>query len=278
MDRPIQLSSLNVAGQPALGVRVAEAYDPTSLETRVAALLAAAAAATVPGAYVQGFTLAGGGGGASYRAAFTCTSNLGWGLDTALAAGAARFVCGSARNAPEMHAVLAILYDRIATAAQNNPFVWDVQISGSGRDGSYLIGILWSDGIVGQPTYEAHEAGPVGAFTGKHTMCTFTIPATLSGGPADAGYWALHWSVAVADATGGGVKARLLQGAATVRAEYEQIGAANEWLPAAGVYRHGQGAGATIFSIEVESTGANNVDARHANLFAIQCVTPLAES
>jgi len=278
MDRPILLTALNVAGQPGLGVHVAEASHPAGLETRVAAILAAAAAAAVPGPYIQGISLAGGGGGATWRVSLTCTSNLGWGLDTAISAAAARFVCGCARNATEIETVLGILYQRIAAAAQNPPFVWSVQVATSGRDGSCLVGILWSDGIVGQPTYEAHEAGPVGAFTGKHTMCTFTIPATLSGGPADSGYWSLHWSVAVSDPTGGGVKARLLQGAATVRAEYEQVGGATEWLPAAGVYRHGQGAGATIFSIEVESTGANNVDARHANLFALQCVTPLAES
>jgi len=283
MDRPIILGNIYNLGAPELGQHVVEAVDPVDLETEVERVFAAAAACGVSFPYIQGFSLAGGGAGNTVRATFQVVSNLGWGLNTAIPAARAHFCAGVARTSADIKRVTEYIFERLNLAyPTDDVFIWDVQIAGSGRDGSYWVGVLWSVGIVGRPTYWQHALPSSGPYAIPTTILLLTIPQSVGGITGTLGFWSIHWSIAVNDVGGAatGVKARLLLDGVTVATEYEQTNAvATDWMCMGGVYLLTQSPAAPVtVAIEVEPGAGNTCNVRDANLLALMAVHSGAES
>jgi len=279
MDRPIIIGNLHNLAVPELGLQIVQASDPTNLAARVEARFAALAACGVSFPYIQGFTLGAGGGGASWRACFECVQNVGWGLLTAVSAASAHFHCGIARNASEVHSLSRVLLSRIQTACPGNAFIWKMLVAGSGRDGSFMVGILWSCGVPGRMTRAMGVDAASGALAAATPICFFTLERTLSTTINDHVYWQIAWSTAIRDIGGTGVKARLEVGGAVI-AEYEQTNAvATDWMSMGGTRNVMQdSAAATLVELIAEPNGGNTCEVRASNLSAVMVNAPGAES
>jgi len=264
MDRAILLANLNVAGHPELGVKVREASTPADLQNLIQSSITAALAGGEHFAMVQGFELAGGGGGASWRAMVTLGRNLGWGMLTSIPAAVARINLRVARHFSEIETVIAQMYAAIAAATTHGgAVVWQPRITASGRDGTYLVGIVWADGNPGSLVLNQEffsELGPVDAAT---TVLFLTVPQTCTATTDTEQNWRISWGALLNDVAGTGVKLRLLVDGVNTW-ESEQIGTAAQWLPSGGQMNHLQSAtGNTLFTLILEPTiGGNQVKAR----------------
>jgi hypothetical protein len=279
MDRPILLNDLVDAGIPALGVKVCEAQHVANLTTELQAVITAAAASAATYPMVEGFELAGGGGGNTVRGTLTITENQGWGFGTSIPAALAHVIIKTARNAPEIETVLAKAYAAIAAAATRDPYVWCQRIVGTGRDGSYVVGLLWSDGFPGPPTISTHHTPAQGPFLAGTSLLALTIPQAVGGLAGAQQFWRIEWGAAVNDVVGTGCKLRLeLAGVPVV--EFEQLGTAVQWQCNEHVYIHTQDtAGPSNFNLTIEPTvGGNGVNCRGAHLVATQLNYNLALS
>lgn len=254
MDRPIALIDLSDVGNTSLGVKILQAPIAQSLQTQLQAAIDAAAASDAQYAMVQGLELGGSGSGATWRAMLTLTENQGWGFNTSVPCAIAKVYCAEARDAAEIETVLGHIYAAIAAAATNDPFVWQPRIAGSGRDGTYMVCVLWADGSPGQPTISVQSTAQQGPYTAAQTVASLTIPQSVNGLVATQQFWFVRWGVVLNDATGSGAKARLELNSAPL-VESDEIGAAAEWQANSSVYVHTQSTVApSVFDLIVEPT------------------------
>ena len=272
MDRPILLVNLQHAPNPELGVKVLSAPDPDTLTRRCQALINAAAAGGSASPFVQGFELAGGGSGASCQAILTLTRNLGWGLNTSIPAALARVKFRKARAPEQITRVLELMYAEIAAEASLAPFIWQPRIVGTGRDGTYLIGLLWADGSIGNMCLNVEAFAVAGPYTAATTILTLNVPATPDGTVDTDQSWHVTWGAIVNDADATGVKLRLERNSVSLW-EHEEILAATDWESCFGQYNHLQSAaGASTYDLIVEPTvGGNAVNVRGVSLRAEIC-------
>ncbi len=275
MDRSILLSNLHSGTHPELGVKIACARDPVTLTREVQAYIDAAAVAGIEAPFVQGFELAGGGAGDSCQAIVTITENFGWGLNTSVPCSLARVLFRRANSVGQLRTVLDQMYVAIAAAGGANAFVWQPRIVGTGRDGSYLIGMLWCDGNVGDLCLTASAFGQQGPFVAAQTVLSVTIPQTPSGTVDSDSAWEVQWSGVVNDVAGTGVKLRLEFNTIPFW-EDDHIGAATDWDSRGHVrvFTASPLGTSTIDLIVEPRVGGNAVNIRQAYLKAEICNYP----
>lgn len=262
MDRSILLSNLTVPGNPELGIKVRQSRDPDSLTAQVQSAIDAAAAGGASYPYLQGCELAGGGGGDSVRAIVTLTRTVGWGLHTSIPAALARVLFRRANNAAEIETVLAQMYAAILASGGSDAFVWQPRIVGTGRDGAYVIGIVWSDGGVGSLAMNTESFAVSGPYTAATNILFLTIPQIVNANVNAEQAWLVTWGMLVEDTVGGGFRVRLEENGANVW-EQVDIGAANIWRGATGHHQVIQSAvGDLGYGLWVEPIGVNALNVR----------------
>ncbi len=269
MDRAILLSNLHTGAHPELGVKVASAPDPATLTRVVQGYIDAAAGGGIGSPFVQGFELAGAGAGASCRATVTLTKNLGWGLLTSVPCSLARVLFRRASTVGQINTVLDQMYVAIAAAGGSDAFVWQPRIVGTGRDGSYLIGILWCDGTIGSVALTETATATQGPFVAAQTILSLTIPQTPDGTVDTDENWVLRWRAVVNDVVGTGVILRVEYNAATIW-EDDHAGVVTDWDSRAGVYSFSTsplGPGQLDLIVEPR-VGGNGVNVRQAYMRA----------
>lgn len=269
MDRPILLTNLSNVATPELGIKVLEAPDPVDLTAQAQAAIDAAAAGAAEFPYVHGFEFGASGGGDTSRVILTLGRNLGWGLSlTSIPASLAHILFRRAQNAAELTRVLEQMYADIAAQGGSNAYVWQPRIVGSGRDGSYLIGILWSDGGVGSVVLNTEAFAVSGPYTAATNILFLTIPQTVNANVNSETAWLLTWGMLVEDTVGGGFRVRLEEDGGNLW-EQVDIGAANIWRNATGHHQVIQSAaGALGFGLWVEPIGVNALNVRGCYLRA----------
>jgi len=261
MDRPFRVDRLNLDG---FGIRTVEGIDPRDLGNRATQLLADIAAQQ-PSAQVSGMTLGGGGDGAAWRCTFTSASQFPNGQQSIFAAlGLVRFAI--ARHAAELDAVCRRVLLEMQ-AGFPNAYLFETQIAGGGRDGIYLVAMLFSNGVA-SPPYESLTAAAPQSVTTDTDILTVTVPQTTSGTVDDQCTYLLMYSIAVEDTNSGGFVAGLYDVTNAVWVQqYADTGAAGQWDPAAGQWSVPQPVGADFqYSLRVGPVFGGTVDVRQASL------------
>jgi len=201
MDRPHRIDRLNAAGA---GVFTVEGIHPSDLQDECDRVLEAFAASGLSSPYVSGITLDGGGDGATWRCSLTCAEALGPGEALqSIYAERAHVWFTQARNAPDIDRAKAVLLDAIE-ADYPTAYVFDVQIAGAGRDGSYMFAVLFSENEDSPPLINDFDGSNSGPQTDVYDAAQVVIPETVSGGPNDQAAYKIDWSVAVNRGVGAG--------------------------------------------------------------------------
>lgn len=267
MDRPVIRTNLH-APDPALGPYVLEAPYPADLAQLVQNQLAVISAALTFPAVVCSWNIAGGGGGANWRVSFDVALNPGWGLNTSPPVSLSSFVCDVAQNAAELRTVT----QRLLLTIPSDAAIWGIKQVGSGRDGTYLVGIWYSTGAYGSGlmTYSAQYLDPQGPYTGSQILASITIPASVGGSAYTVREYMLHYAVALEDTTGAsGVFGRLEVNSAMI-AENSWSAPAGEWRNFSGHWQQNQLAGGpVVVELFCGTAGANNVTVRGVALAAL---------
>jgi hypothetical protein len=275
MNRPITVA--NLLQEPNIGPQSFEGSHAQTLETQFNNSLTSLFASLPQSPYVvNGWDIVGGGGGAAWRASYDVGLNPGWGLNTSPPLGLTRVVFKEVKHARQMRPVVWEMLASLPATA----YVWSIKYAASGRDGTYLVGILYSlDGFgSGHLTYVAEVDGPVGPFVAETTVATLTIPQVISGIAAQQREYAVHYGLLLNDTTGAaGVIARLKGNGVTYR-ECQYTTPATDWVQFAGCKSQNQLAGAdVVMELTVDVVGAN-VSARGAHIHALVVNSAGAES
>lgn len=266
MDRPIRIDRLLLAG---VGVLSIEGHDPDDMADRARELFLGVAASGQVSPYISGFTLGGGGGGASWRATFTTEASLGPGVQESIFAARARCSFARARGFAEINVVVARLLQTIEDAYAT-AFVYEVQVAGGGRDGEYLIGVLFGEEAESPPVLTGF-VNTQAAVAVPTDVVSVIIPQTVSGTPNDQATYLVTWSIAVEDTDGAsGFTAGLYSDVVGDYVEqYDDVGAAGDWLCQSGSYYVAQSVGADEeLSIRIDPV-ANTISARDASITAV---------
>ena len=266
MDHPVLVGNL-LGPENESGPWVVEARDPVTLQRQANALLAAFAAASSLPLAVHNWEISGGGGGANWRLMFSVAFSVGWGLNTSVPLRVAAFDFRVASHKDQLRAQAQDIYGALPVDA----FVWGTKVAGSARDGTYLVGVLWStdsDGS-GRPTIEADSLAEAGPYDAETTIIGLAVPQCSQGLAQNQREYYLHYAVLFNDTTGNsGVLARLTLGGATVT-ESRITEAATDWVCFAGVIHEIQSAaGAHQYTLRVDVVGANQVSYRGAVMAA----------
>jgi hypothetical protein len=275
MDRPAPIN--DVYDVAHCGMLMFEAEDPEDLALQMQTAFATAAAAAPDFPWIQSWDLSGGGGGANWRAQVEICTNRGWGLNTAIPAGFARVAFGVAQNSPECVIVANNLMQAIQ-AAEPDTLIWGWKSAGGGRDGAYLVGVMYCNGSGGRPTYYEAALAPQGPFVASTGILLFNLPQTLGGLPATERTWMVQYSIEIEDTTGAnGVSAELTLDGGQLKA-INFAAPAGEWHTFSGHVLHPQSiAGASQYQINVAPVGAN-VSCRGAVLSAVMINNQVADS
>jgi hypothetical protein len=257
---------------PETGIKVIEARDPETLTRRVQAYIDAAAGGGFFSPYLQGFELAGSGAGATCRAILTITKNLGWGLNTSMPCALARVLFREAKHSQQLWEVIEQMWITIAGEGGADAFVWQPRIVGTGRDGSYLVGIAWCDGSFGSVLLGVESFPAQGPYTAATNIGSIVIPQTPGGLVETEQTWHVTWGAICNDAAGTGVKLRVELDTVSIW-ESEEILAATDWDANFGQCNHLQSAaGDSTYDLIVEPTvGGNAVNVRGVSLRAEIC-------
>lgn len=281
MDRPVKLSSIIPERCPnaALGIKVREAQDPKTLAAELRAAIGAAAASNASYPMLQGLEIGASGGGANWRGMLTLTENQGWGFATSIPCALAKIECAAAAHSAELETVLGQMYARIQAEATQEPYIWQPRIAGSGRDGTYLVALAWSDGFPGKPTIAVQSSEQAGPTIGMVPILYLQLPQAPSGLVAAQQMWRIEWGVVLNDVHASGARGRLLVDFAP-KVETQEIGSVNEWRSIGGVYMHTQStSGPTHFHLSVGPVvGGHQVNWRGSYLIATQLNYNLAET
>jgi hypothetical protein len=253
MHRPVPIADMLVLDPAAQ--RVVEAAYPADLESQVNAELAAAAASGNFWNMVQSWTISGGGGGRPWRASMQLGIGVDWGLNTSLPCSVARFRCRQAAHAQEVRTVAAQMLTEIQIESAT-AHVWQVQVAES-RDGSCLVGILYSTGQGGVPTYHVEAMPPQGVGVAT-VILALTIPRTLTGTTETQRTYLIDYAIEIEDITGmAGISAYFrMDGAQIFRTSF--AAPAGEWHTFSGHYYHVQSILApSLFELVIAPVGAN---------------------
>jgi len=205
---------------------------------------------------INGWDISGGGGGAAWRASFEVSLSAGWGFNTSPPIGLTRAVFKEVRHAPQMRDTVLTMLGHLPPSA----YVWGIKVASSSRDGTYLIGILYS--LSGQGsgllTYAIEDESTLGPFVAETTVLSVTIPQVISGIAAQQREYAVHYGLLLNDTTGAsGVIARLKLNGGTVR-EAEYFAAATDWCQFSGCkYVVQSAASDVVVDLTVDVVGAN---------------------
>lgn len=242
MDRPALRGNLTLP-DPNLGVYAFEASRAAALQAQVNTSLAALGAGFTFPVSVRSWDVSGGGGGSAWRLAFDCCLDPGWGLNTSPPILLTRVVCREVKHATQLRAAAQAL---LLTLAEDC-YIWGVKYASSGRDGTYLVAILYStDGgqATGRMTYSAQATAEQGPYAVATLVTDIEIPLPAQASPYTVREYICHYAMTVQDNSGGaGVKATLKLNSAVIH-EQQWI-AAGDWIGFSGVYK---------FSQEVAST------------------------
>ena len=268
MDRPMPIADL--LQLPTGNVLTLSAADPHTLANRVNALFASFAGSGVYFPYVVGWSLGGGGGGAKYRCTVELSKTVCWGVNTAIPASLCKMRCASAVHDDQLDEVCHQMLQAIQ-AEDPDSFVWGSKITGSGRDGTYMVGILYSTGgMGGMPTYNVEALDPVGPFVAATVVASLTLPRSTGVGYEANRTYLINYSLEVEDTTGAaGVIADFnrLVPPADVLAQQEWAAPAAEWLQFSGHVYRAQETVDQQFDLRVTPVGAN-VSCRRARITA----------
>lgn len=274
MDRPIQRALIHLPSD-LLGPRVYEAAYPANLAEQFNAGIATVAAAPFP-TVVCSWGIAGGGGGAGWRASFDVGLNPGWGLHTSPPARLAGMVCDLAQHSAEIQAVTYRLLESIPGDA----FIWGIRHAASGRDGTYLVAILytlqgWGSGKM---TYELGSFQPLGPFNGEALVLQIALPPAVNGDPLLSKEYSVQFSMLLNDTSGNaGVFGRFKRDGSTVY-ESRITQPSTDWVSFAGSYYTDQGPSGRILQLWVEPSSEAQVSCRGLHMLCHLCNATGAES
>lgn len=262
MDRALRIDRIN---QPGLGLATIEGIDPRDLAVQAARVFARFASYDQGDSFVVGMSLAGGGDGAAWRVVFLSGSALGPNVQSSILPQLAHARFALARQFAEIDAVAARLLAEIQDDYPN-AFVVETQIAGGGRDGVYLLAVLFSDGLPAPLLLSAFEPNEV-EIPGPTNVVSITVPGTASGTPKDQCSVLIQWSVAVEDPSSGGYTAALWDDTGSVAVEiYAEVGDNGQWQCAAGVYVQSQPTIDVVYAVRVSPVFAPPVNARDASI------------
>jgi hypothetical protein len=238
--------------------------------------------------FVCGMHLGGGGGGADWQITYTTAESRGMGFaGTSVWVGDARISVALATDATELDRVVAQLLDQIANGPPVPPFpsapVYDIQIAGGGRDGAYLVAVLWGTATQ-PPPYKREFAFPEqGPYTSETALLTLplNLPSTTS---ADNQIeYLILWGAILNETSGtDGINFRLQEttgpgtpGAWTTTAETTHSAPSTEWRSQGGTRHVLQPVDPTLLTLAflrltVEPNGTSEVSARNAYLYAMR--------
>lgn len=264
MDHPILVGNL-LGPDPSLGPYVVEARDPVTLQREANAILASLSAALTLPAAVHNWSVSGGAG--NWRLIFDVAFSVGWGLNTSVPVRLAQFEFRAAFHKDQLRAQALAIFNGLNADA----FVWGTKFAQSARDGSYLVGVLWStdsDGS-GRPTIEADHLAEEGPYDTETVIIGLAVPQAAQGINYNQREYYLHYALLFNDTTGNsGVLARLSLDGATVT-ESRITEAATDWVCFSGVIHEIQSAAAAHqYTLRVDVAGVNQVSYRGAVLAA----------
>ena len=268
MQRPVPVG--NVLTLDGGNIRSLSASDPHTLAERVNALFASYALSPVYFPYVIGWSIGGGGGGAKWRCTVELATATCWGVNTSIPASVARMRCAAALHDAQITKVAEQMLLAIQ-AEDPDAHIWGQQIAGSGRDGTYIVAILYSvGGMGGLPTYNVEALPVVGPFAVPTVVASWTMPGSLGATYATNRTYLINYYMEIEDTSGAaGVVAdfnRLLP-PADVLAEQQWAAPAGEWLQFGGHIYRAQENVDQQFDLRVTPVGAN-VSVRRARITA----------
>jgi len=268
MDRPIPVSDLQllVGGN----CRCVEASYPPDLEARVAAQLAAWAGAPPDYPYLQSWEVAGGGAGGKWRVNLQLGRGVDWGLNTSLPSGIAHFVCREAAHFEQLTAVQNQMLIAI-TAAFPNAAVWGTKIAASGRDGTFLVAMMYTEGLGDRPTSHVYSPELQANLDADTALAGLGISACYGADASNGRTYMLLYSMEVSDdiAAATGVVAALFAGGAPLFQDEWAAAAAAEWRTFSGHhYVEQDPAGPQQFTLHVIPGAGNTVSVRQIRIDA----------
>lgn len=275
MNRPITVA--NLLQDPNIGPQSFEGSHAATIETQFNNSLTSLFAALPESPYVvTGWDIVGGGGGAAWRASYDVGLNPGWGLNTSPPLGLTRFVCKQVKHAIQIRPVLLEMLGNLPPTA----YVWGTKYAASGRDGTYLVGVLYSLSGYGSGlmSYEIHDYTTGGPYVAETTVLQLTIPQVISGVAAQQREYAVHYSMLLNDTTGAsGVLGRLKSNTIT-QVECQYTTPATDWVQFSGIFYQLQSATSdVVLELTCDVVGAN-VSVRGAVLAAFLQNSAGAES
>jgi len=276
VDRPISVANL-LNPDPNLGLYAFEGSHAETIQDQFSNQITQLAA-LIPGVpyVISSWTLTGGGAGAGWRASFDVGLNPGWGFNTCIPLRLARLVCREVQHAGQLRAVVADMLGALPPTA----FVFGIKHAASGRDGTYLVGILYclQGAGSGNPSYYTDNYATQGPFVAETTVLSLTLPQTPLGDAVLGRDWAVHYCMLLNDTTGAsGVLGRLKRNTVTL-VESRLTLPATDWVSFSGVhYQTQDNTGATLLELTVDVVGAN-VSVRGACLMALLMNAPGADA
>jgi hypothetical protein len=280
MDRPMQLDRIR---QPNRGIFTIGSSDPESLE-RLSLDLFARILAQDAQSFVCGMHLGGGGGGADWQITYTTAESPGMGFaGTSVWVGDARISVALATDATELDRVVAQLLEQIATGAITTAPVYDIQIAGGGRDGAYLVVVLWGTATQ-PPPYKREFASPEqGPYTSETALLTVPLNLPSTASVDNQIEYLILWGAILNETSGtDGINFRLQEtegagspGPWTTTAETTHSAPSTEWRSQGGARHVLQSVDpalllSSFLRLTVEPNGTSEVSARNAYLYAIR--------
>jgi hypothetical protein len=249
-----------------------EASYPADLSARVNAELAAWAATAHSFPYLQSWEIAAAGNGASWRANVQMGSNADWGLMTSVPAGIAHFICREAQHFEQLTAVQNQMLAAIATATQDGGYVVGTKICGPKGNGTYLVAMLYVDGVGQAPTTHVASYAPQLNLNVDTIVSGLFIANAFGSNQAYHHTYAVYYAMEVADdvVAATGVSARVILDLATLYEDNWAAAAGGEWRTFSGHHYCVQDAvNNQQFQLEVAPGAGNTVSVRAVRLDAI---------
>jgi hypothetical protein len=279
MDRPVSITSIGAADDWL----VVGGTDPASLVANSQGRFAARYGLN-PGTQIAGMHVGGGGDGADWQITYTVSLQDGpGGAGTSVSTGSARVSIAIATDPSEIDRVLDQLRAEIfdATTPPGAALVYQTQVCGGGRDGAYLVALLWGPGGELPALLSDEDPAEQGPFGAETVLATLTVPGQpVSGAEA---YYTLDWGGLVNETTGAsGVTLELWRkigaGAFTMIRQAVTSGTGSEWAALAGVLTAEQTGDDWIYELRANVIGGSTVTVRDVFLIMQRATNPGAPS
>jgi hypothetical protein len=222
----------------------------------------------------------GGGDGADWQITYTVSLEDGPGVcGQSVSTGSARVSLAIATDPAEIDRVLAQLRAEIfdATTPPGSALVYQTQVCGGGRDGAYLVALLWGPGGELPAILNSENPSEQGPFSGPTTVASLIIPGQPL--PGSEAYYTLDWGGLVNETTGAtGVTLELWQtigaGAPTMIRQAVTSGTGSEWAALAGVLTNKQTADDWTYELRADVIGGSTVTVRGVFLIMQRATNP----